>query len=307
MADFIPPSGPPPPKVPEGWKAVWNDQYKEWFYVNLHTKQSQWDKPTAPASDPNAQNSSELPAYSPGPNAPASAGIDTKSQNLHSNNPYASNVAESDEEMARRLQEEENSRRRSGEKSRGASDSYYSGQSSGYPTSPSYNNSSLQPPQDTRPGMDRGSGSKSGSFLSKIKDKIGAPPRQGGGMGAPMMGYNAGGYPPQRQQYGGYPQQGYGPPQGYGGYPQQGYGGYPQQGYGGYPPQGYGQPMMGQQYKKKGGLGAGGAAALGVGGGLLGGMLLADGIDHMEDNAYDQGYDQGMDDGGDMGDMGGDF
>ena len=30
MADFLPPSGPPPPKVPEGWKAVWNEQYKEW-------------------------------------------------------------------------------------------------------------------------------------------------------------------------------------------------------------------------------------------------------------------------------------
>lgn len=30
MADFLPPSGPPPPKVPEGWKAVWDEQYKEW-------------------------------------------------------------------------------------------------------------------------------------------------------------------------------------------------------------------------------------------------------------------------------------
>lgn len=33
MSDFAPPSTPPPPKVPEGWKAQWNDQYKEWFYV----------------------------------------------------------------------------------------------------------------------------------------------------------------------------------------------------------------------------------------------------------------------------------
>lgn len=31
MADFMSPSGPPPPKVPEGWKAQWNDQYKEWY------------------------------------------------------------------------------------------------------------------------------------------------------------------------------------------------------------------------------------------------------------------------------------
>ncbi|KXH60031.1 hypothetical protein CNYM01_14094, partial [Colletotrichum nymphaeae SA-01] len=53
--DFAPPSGPPPPKAPEvppGWIARWNDQYKEWFYVNLHTKQSQWDKPTEPALPP---------------------------------------------------------------------------------------------------------------------------------------------------------------------------------------------------------------------------------------------------------------
>ena len=27
---YAAPTGPPPPKVPEGWKAVWNDQYKEW-------------------------------------------------------------------------------------------------------------------------------------------------------------------------------------------------------------------------------------------------------------------------------------
>jgi len=33
MSEFAPPSTPPPPKVPEGWKAQWNEQYKEWFYV----------------------------------------------------------------------------------------------------------------------------------------------------------------------------------------------------------------------------------------------------------------------------------
>lgn len=31
MSDFAVPAGPPPPKVPEGWKAVFNDQYKEWY------------------------------------------------------------------------------------------------------------------------------------------------------------------------------------------------------------------------------------------------------------------------------------
>lgn len=31
MADFAAPAGPPPPKVPEGWVARWNEQYKEWY------------------------------------------------------------------------------------------------------------------------------------------------------------------------------------------------------------------------------------------------------------------------------------
>lgn len=34
MNEYAPPSGPPPPKVPEGYKAVWNADYKEWFYVS---------------------------------------------------------------------------------------------------------------------------------------------------------------------------------------------------------------------------------------------------------------------------------
>jgi len=35
MADYAAPAGPPPPKVPAGWKAVWNAQYSEWFFVNV--------------------------------------------------------------------------------------------------------------------------------------------------------------------------------------------------------------------------------------------------------------------------------
>ena len=41
MADFAPPQGPPPPKVPEGWTARWDANYSEWFYVNTYTKRSQ--------------------------------------------------------------------------------------------------------------------------------------------------------------------------------------------------------------------------------------------------------------------------
>lgn len=309
MSDFAPPTGPPPPRVPEGWKALWNNQYQEWFYVNIHTKQSTWEKPTQPAYADNhdASPGGAPPGYSAGSNAPRTAGSDVKKP-LDSNNPYSHNVAESDEALARRLQEEE--------RSRGASDDYYGsttnthgqtqqqpGLQGGYPGAPGYNSaaqSSLSSSQ-AGPGTERG---KSGGFLGKLKDKLASP--QGGNR--PMGSGMGGGYPQQQgypqQGYGGYPQQGYG-----GGYPQQGYGGgYPQQGYGG---GGYGQPMYAQQQPRKSGMGAGGAAALGVGGGLLGGMLLADAF---EDNngggggGYDQGgYDQGgMDDGGDMG-GGGDF
>ena len=27
---YAPPPHPPPPKVPEGWKALWNEKYQEW-------------------------------------------------------------------------------------------------------------------------------------------------------------------------------------------------------------------------------------------------------------------------------------
>jgi len=70
-------------------------------------------------------------------------------------------------------------------------------------------------------------------------------------------------------------------------------------GYGGYP------GMMGGGYGRRPGMGAGGAAMLGAGGGLLGGMMLADAMD----DRYEDGYEQGMDDYGggdfDSGDFGG--
>jgi hypothetical protein len=109
---------------------------------------------------------------------------------------------------------------------------------------------------------ERDSGAKKGGFFGKLKEKLNAPPSQG---------YNQG-YGQQRP----YGQQGYGQ-QGYG---HQGMGmGYGQQ----YPQQygqmggGYGQPMMGYGQQgmmgRRQGMGAGGAAAMGVGGGLLGGMM----------------------------------
>jgi hypothetical protein len=50
-SDFVPPPPhPPPPKLPEGWTARWDPNYRAFYYVNLLTKQSQWELPTAPAT-----------------------------------------------------------------------------------------------------------------------------------------------------------------------------------------------------------------------------------------------------------------
>ncbi|MCJ1350694.1 MAG: hypothetical protein MMC33_000675 [Icmadophila ericetorum] len=39
-------------KVPLGYKAIWNDKYEEWFYVNIYTKESTWEQPTKPVYPP---------------------------------------------------------------------------------------------------------------------------------------------------------------------------------------------------------------------------------------------------------------
>lgn len=266
MADFAPPSGPPPPHLPAGWKPVWNAQYSEWFYVNTYTKASQWDKPTeaAHAGAGDAPPSGAPPDYDHGSAIPTGP----EKKTLGSNNPYS---GESDEAMARRLQAEEEARGGGQHGTRGASDDYYGGQSGqqqqygggqggqqqqygggqGQQSGQSYGSSaSPQPAADGKKGL-----------FSKLSGRL------GGGSSRPP------GYPQQQQGYGGYPQQGYG------GYPQQqGYGGYPQQqGYGGYPPQQ--QMMQQQQAPQRHGMGAMGGAALGLGGGLLGGMLIGEAME----------------------------
>ncbi|KAI4171243.1 MAG: hypothetical protein LQ343_004449 [Gyalolechia ehrenbergii] len=293
MSDYAPPSGPPPPRVPEGWKAQWNEQYQEWFYVNLHTKVSQWELPTQPAypSSPTGAPSGPPPTYTgSGPSL-------QPEKQLHSNNPYsapqnpdynnASNI-DSDAAYAARLQAEEDERARTATgrpTSRGAADTYYGSQAQqqaqqpqppglqgNYPGAPgqqgSYDQHELPPREQKSKGL--------GGLLSKLSGKAsgggssshGYPSHGGGGFMPQQPGFGGGGYPPQQPGYGGYP---------------------PQQGYGG----GYGVPP-----KRHGGMGAGGAAALGLGGGLLGGALLADSM-----GGDDGGEDYGGDDGG--GDFGG--
>lgn len=90
-------------------------------------------------------------------------------------------------------------------------------------------------------------------------------PAQSGGYGAP---------PPQGY-YGGYPQQ-YPPAEGYGGY-------------GEYPPQGSGSGYA-QRPSHKTGIGTAGGAALGLGAGLVGGVLLEEAIHHHDQSEYNQGY-----------------
>jgi len=278
MADFVPPPGPPPPKVPEGWKAQWNNQYKEWyafpysnalaeltvhrFYVNIYTKKSQWDKPTEPIYPPPNDDSP------PGP-PPGYTGDGRRSADLKQN-PYDTSSGETDAEMAARLQREEDERAREGSGSRGAMPL------PGGPGSGSYQQD--LPPRDQKRGL-----------FSKLLGKTGGGSSSSYGQQQYPQQQYGGGYPPQ-QQYGGYPPQGY-PPQGY---PPQGY---PPQGY---PPQGYGQPGYSGGYgggyqqqqapPKKSGIGAGGAAALGLGGGLIGGMLLEDAIQDHDQSEYNQGY-----------------
>lgn len=230
MNDFAPPEGPPPPKVPAGYKAVYNHEYKEWFYVNVYTKKSTWEKPTEPVYP---QDEDAPPGPPPGYSG---AGVDRNPTDYKSN-PYNHSAAsssniESDAALAQRLQAEEDARAGT----RNAQQDYQSTPMSG--------SSQELPPRDQKKGLlGKIFGGKSSS----------SRPQQAYGQqayGQPAYGQQAYGQPA-------YGQQPY--------YPQQSY---PQQ----YAQQGYGQP----QRRTGGGMGTMGGAALGLGGGLIGGMLLED-------------------------------
>ncbi|EPQ62763.1 hypothetical protein BGT96224_A20444 [Blumeria graminis f. sp. tritici 96224] len=280
MADsFNPPPGPPPtasPQVPAGYKAQWNDQYKEWFYVNIYTKKSQWEKPTQPVYPDN-----ETPPSGPPPGYTSN---NTSSSDLkQSYSQKGSQGSPDDAALAARLQAEEDSRSRgaSDTKSKGGFFDKLLGKTTGNPNGNSQN------------------------FSQQPQVAYGQQPAYNSyPQGYPQQGYPPQGYPPQGYPPQGYPPQGY-PPQGYPpqGYPPQGYPpqGYPQQGY---PPQGYGgQPAYGGAQQKKpggGGMGMMGGAALGAGAGLIGGVLIADALEHQEEEAYEQGYEDAQDDDGDF-------
>ncbi|KAL2863465.1 WW domain-containing protein [Aspergillus lucknowensis] len=315
---FAPPPGPPPPSAPEGWTTQFDDTYKQWFFVNLATGKSQWEPPQAtPAPTPPAvapvppseqphtdQGTAPPPSYEesgPGnPSAVASAEDSEKKKAnlLGSNNPYnaessgpsgsagppgdkAADAVESDAELAARLQAEEDARS-------GAGAGAGAGAASNY-----YTNDSPHSPSPASAGTEERGKEKKKGFFSKLMSKASSgSPGSGHGHSSrpvfaaphhhqPPVGYG-GGYPPQGHYGSPGPGPGYGGPGGY--YPQQGYGpGYgPQPGYG-YPQPGfYGQPQ--RRRPGGGGMGMAGAAALGVGGGLIGGALLADAIDDDHDD-----------------------
>ncbi len=289
--------GPPPPKVPEGWKAVWNDQYHEWFFVNVYTKQSTWEKPTEPVYPPGEAPPAGAPPGYGGVTASHPTGTSEMS-NFSSNNPYNSQQTglSDDEKLARKLQDEEQSRagHLPGD-NRGTSNDYYNQpqggygatgpsvagapHSGGYPAPGGY--SQGQPyqapttPYQSTPQPEESRGKSKSGLLGKLLGKA-----SGSSHHAPR--------PYGQPAYGG---------GGYHGAP----GMYQQR-------PGYGMPPG---RRPGGGMGAGGLA-MGAGAGLLGGAMLGsamadDGDTYVENNYGDDSGDMGggFDDGG--GDFGGDF
>lgn len=291
------------------------------FYVNIHTKQSTWERPTSPVyPTPLGAPPGSPPSY-PGAGNTTSGGSSSYSvggagstyppeKGLSSNNPYTTQTGtgshqnlDEDARYAQQLQAEEDARARAAGRptssealERGESDSYYQGggaaQGAAYGQGQQGGQQSYD--QQQLPPRDAAKKGGIGGFLSKLGGGRHSQPQQS----------------PYGQQ-GGYGQGGYGQQGGYGGGGAPGYGGYPQQqqGYGG----GYGQqgpyggyPQQQQQPAKRHGLGAGGGAALGLGGGLLGGMLLGEAMDG-GDGGGDGGDGGGDGGGGDDGGGGGDF
>ncbi|QSS62453.1 hypothetical protein I7I51_02190 [Histoplasma capsulatum] len=341
---FAPPAGPPPPRVPDGWVVQFDDKYKEWFYVNLKTGISQWERPPVPDTLPPSYDQAS-PATTGDPATTATAAgdeaatgdvmktstITTSSSTrleLGSNNPYNparsrspsgpatrttadSQMIDEDAKLAAKLQAEEDERAQQGHEQ---GQQKYAGSPPSHPQLPpqqqyqqqeqqqQHPHSSPPPPQHWQQPQEtkRSSG---GGFFGKLLNKASAKvhhgsSNSGSGSGfAPPHNYNQ---PYQQQPYQQYQPSPYPGPHGYNGYPP---GAAPAGGapfYGPQQPYAPGPPP--KQRKRFGGIGPGGAAALGLGGGLLGGALLADAIgDHYD---YQEGYEDGLA-AGDFG--GGDF
>ncbi|RAL07315.1 WW domain-containing protein [Aspergillus homomorphus CBS 101889] len=289
---FAPPPGPPTPSVPEGWKAQFDDRYKQWFFVNLRTGRSQWERPQGPPQADagiHGPPSEPPPSYdASGPAEPSTLAAASDKKFLGSANPYNSSgsgnhTLDGDARLAAQLQAEEDARARHrspapGGAASGAANEYYTEssrrQAAGYHSPDPQSQSSSPGPTQQR----------SRGFLSKLKGKVAGssgassarPPQpipQQYPQGGHYYGGGGGGYPPQQAAYG-----------------------YPS-----YPAQGDYYPYQQQPQQRRHGMGTAGAAALGVGGGLLGGMLLADAVEDMSHDYDSPPGDYGDDYGGDFG------
>ncbi|EER40493.1 conserved hypothetical protein [Histoplasma capsulatum H143] len=334
---FARPAGPPPPRVPDGWVAQFDDKYKEWFYVNLKTGISQWERPPVPDTLPPSYDQAS-PATTGDPaaaSATTAAGEEAATGDvkktsttttssstrleLGSNNPYNparqrsrspsgpatrttadSQMIDEDAKLAAKLQAEEDERAQQGhEQGR----QKYAGSPQSHPQPPPHQQYQQQerqqqhphsssPPQQQQQWQQPQETKRSSAAVHH-----GSSSNSGSGSGfAPPHNYNL---PYQQQPYQQY-QPPYPGPHGYNGYPPGAAPGGGAPFYGPQQPYAPGPPP--KQRKGFGGIGRGGAAALGLGGGLLGGALLADAIgDHYD---YQEGYEDGLA-AGDFG--GGDF
>ncbi|KAN0072576.1 WW domain protein [Elaphomyces granulatus] len=330
---FAPPTGPPSPSVPRGWKAQYDGNYKQWFFVNLNTGVSQWEAPSEPAPDKDdvlAAPNDPPPAYEQSGTA-VSGDLKTP---LASNNPYihpetisnngsnttnkgdgnSTQSVEEDARLAAQLQAQENARAVSPNNQASGS---CAGNASGATVLPEPSALSPMSSQDQPRGKSSG-----GGFFSKLLGRSSSSnkpsgqydqysyPQGGGGSRPQQSGYGNGsgshtGYYPAAGGYGG--GGGYaapGPAAGYQGYPGGG-GGYaaPATGYQGYPGGGggyYNPASSGSGGGSKHGIGTAGALALGAGGGLLAGGLLGVALEDEfgNDRSYDDGYQDGIYDGG---------
>ena len=267
------------------------------FYVNVYTKQSQWEKPTEPVY-PLSQGdapppSGPPPGYEPGPGlAPTDSKTNPFATSTTPNSDVASgskSQTEQDAELARKLQEEENAR------AGGAAASFYNQGNPEYgvgaPDHGQYRQGGTFPEQ--LPPRPEEKGKKSGGFLGKLLSKAQEKVAAGGhGSSHGYSGYpggSHGGYGAHGTHSGGLPFGG-----GHGGHGGLPFGGSHGGGHG--MPFGGGHGSYGHHGPKKssamGGAAAGAAAgaALGVGAGLVGGALVADAVMDSHEDGFGKSF-----------------
>lgn len=308
------------------------------YYVDLSTGKSQWEPPILPGEAPPSYETLEQSSSTPASasNLNAARNNDGSTPVLGSNNPFNSHrnrsrssstdlggitpsgtkgkdiQLEEDARLAAQLQAEEDARAReraqsqsqgpadttSQSQSRGENASYYDSNTNNPDTDrPPLQTSQSHPELETQQSHSSSSSSRrKGGFLHKLASKAQEKLSNAASSSSSSSHHSS------RARYPLGPYYGTSQPMYYTSQPGM-HSGY------GYPMGGgvYYQPCYGDPYRRRhGGMGTAGAAALGLGGGLLGGALLANAIDdHDHDYGYGDGYDGGDFGGGDFG--GGDF